>query len=317
MRARVRGRHLVILGWHNVEGTYCFPSAPGTGTDGLTQQFRFLARFANVVSLPDALDALARGQALPPRAVALTFDDGYLDNLEIAAPILQSLGLPATFFLVPELLDGGLIPWWEQLGWAFHHATRSELQWDNLTLALGEHTRDASYRVVSSRLKLLNESARRAAVRDLIVTLEPEDPVGYSTPIMGWDQARSLRRQGFTIGSHTMHHAILANESRAAQADDLRESRDVLRSRLGAGIDLLAYPNGTVADFNQPTLEGAQAAGYRGAVTTIDGWNDSDTPSWELRRFIMYPEWGIKGFGIVPRHPARILRQRLRTSSGH
>src|SRR6266550_9463146 len=108
---------LRIFLWHNVDASWSFPSRSGTGPRGMERQFRFLRRVANVVPLRDALEALADGRDLPPRAVAITFDDGYRDNLEIAVPLLQRLGLPATFFLVPGILSGAVQPWWEALGW--------------------------------------------------------------------------------------------------------------------------------------------------------------------------------------------------------
>jgi peptidoglycan/xylan/chitin deacetylase (PgdA/CDA1 family) len=64
--------------------------------------------------------------------VALTFDDGYLDNATVAAPMLRHAGLPATFFLVPEFLGGKSRPWWEELGWALAHATAPELHWQGV-----------------------------------------------------------------------------------------------------------------------------------------------------------------------------------------
>ena len=95
---------LLILGWHNVAPTSGFPSVRGCGESGLRQQLRLLRRGADVVDLADALRDLQRGRELPRRAVAITFDDGYRDNVTLAAPLLRDLGLPATFFLVPEFL---------------------------------------------------------------------------------------------------------------------------------------------------------------------------------------------------------------------
>src|SRR5688572_9588150 len=106
MRVR-RGRsgsRLLVYAWHNVEGTYCFPNAPGRGVRQLRRQLELLRRVATVVPLEESLRALAAGDQLPPRAVALSFDDGYRDNLDLAVPLLERLDLPATFFLVPGML---------------------------------------------------------------------------------------------------------------------------------------------------------------------------------------------------------------------
>ncbi|MDQ6839900.1 MAG: polysaccharide deacetylase family protein [Actinomycetota bacterium] len=304
---------LLIFCWHNVEGTYGFPAPPGAGTAGLIRQFELLARFTNVVSLTDAIEAWEKRRRLPLRAVVLTFDDGYRDNLEVAAPILQRCGLPATFFLAPDLLDGIISPWWEELAWAMHFSSRRSLRWGEFNLSLESSERARSYGVVVRGLKLLDEIERRRSVRALVNSLEPQDPAGsHRSPIMGWDEAQALQRQGFTIGSHSLSHSILARESACAQAEDLTRSRRALQEHLGCSADLLAYPNGDVGDFDHRTVQASVDAGYRAAVTTIQGWNRSGTPPMELRRFIMYPERGIAGFGILPLDLARRARRRLR-----
>lgn len=303
---------LLIFGWHNVETTYGFPSAPGAGPAGMARQFEFLARFANVVSLPDAVQAFEESRPLPRRAVVVTFDDGYRDNHELAAPILQRYGLPATFFLSPDLLDGVVSPWWEELAWAFHFTPRHQLRWQNRDLPLEDGARRSSFEALIPLLKRLNEIERRRSVRTLVSLLEPADPAGeHRSPVMGWDEAEDLQRQGFTIGSHAMRHSILAREPAGAQACDLARSRAILQERLGCAADLLAYPNGEVDDFDRSTVQASTDAGFRAAVTTIHGWNGTKTPRMELRRFVMYPEWGVRGFGIVPRHVFRNARSRL------
>ena len=108
----VMGRGLVVFSWHNIESTPAFPTRHGRGVQGFERQLRHLARFATVLPLEPALDALYAGETLPRRAVCLTFDDGYCDNLDLAVPLLRRYGLPATFFLVPAFLDqapGGVV----------------------------------------------------------------------------------------------------------------------------------------------------------------------------------------------------------------
>ena len=99
------GSQLVVVGWHAVRGSSFYRFPPGAGQQGIERQLHLLTRVAHVVHLGEALDALSAGQKLPSRAVALTFDDGYCDNLEIAVPLLERFGVPATFFLVPGFLS--------------------------------------------------------------------------------------------------------------------------------------------------------------------------------------------------------------------
>src|SRR3978361_416345 len=96
---------LLVLGWHNIDPTPGFPAPPGVGRLGLAnerptpapagvgrlgfaKQLRTLARFATVLPLQDALRRMEAGEPLPARAVVLTFDHGYLDNLELGVPML-------------------------------------------------------------------------------------------------------------------------------------------------------------------------------------------------------------------------------------
>src|SRR6478752_8590927 len=101
-------RRLLVLGWHNIAGTYGFPAAEGAAERGFAKQMQTLSRVANVIDLEQGLARLTAGEKLPSRAVALTFDDGYTDNLTLGVPILERHGLPATFFLVPRFLSGEL-----------------------------------------------------------------------------------------------------------------------------------------------------------------------------------------------------------------
>jgi peptidoglycan/xylan/chitin deacetylase (PgdA/CDA1 family) len=298
---------LLVLGWHNAESTPFFPSEPGACARGLTRQLGTLRRIANVVPLETALAALAEGRPLPPRAVALTFDDGYRDNLETAIPILRRLGLPATFYLVPGLLDRTVRPWWELLAWAFAGATGDAVEWRGTRLPTGPGP-DArtSMLGVGEELKGMDAGRRDGEIDGLIDALRPRGSADEVRELfLDWDGARRLASVA-AIGSHTMCHAILSRESADAQMDDLRRSREVLERGLEVRVATLAYPNGTARDYDAATLAAAEAAGYRGAVTTIDGWNDRATPALELRRFVMDPVRGRNGLRGVVRAPGSL-----------
>jgi peptidoglycan/xylan/chitin deacetylase (PgdA/CDA1 family) len=313
------GHRLLVLGWHNVEPTWCFPARSGAGRSGLQRQSAYLARFANVVPLDDALRALDEGRPLPPRAVALTFDDGVPRPAGAGRPDPPGPGLPATFFLVPGLLDGTASPWWEVLGWLVGRATGDAVVWEGRTLGLrGAAERRSSLRVVG---ELLNAgTARQAAIQELTDRCRPLGPPAERARFMDWADARELARRGFAIGSHSQQHAILSEESDAEQRRDLAVSRRQLELELEVPVELLCYPNGTPLDYDHGTIAAAQDAGYSHAVTTITGWNEPTTPCFEIRRFMLQPERGVAGLSIVPLDPAwrrlRRLRRRPATVSG-
>ena len=300
------GSRLLVLGWHNVEPTWFFPAPPGAGRRGLAGQLAVLRRFANVVPLETALQALTEGWPLPPRAVALSFDDGYRDSLQVAAPLLERLGLPATFFLVPGLLARTTPPWWELLGWACQRAGRSQVDFEGRAIHLGDPARGAAAAAtVAELVKRRDRAATEAAVGEFVARCEPVGAPDGDALFLDWDEAEALASRGFAIGSHTLHHAILAQQAPAEQATELELSRRRLQERLAVPVDVLAYPNGTAADYDHTTVAAAARAGYGHAVTVLPGWNRPATPHYEIRRFLQRPERGPAGLATIPVDPLR------------
>jgi peptidoglycan/xylan/chitin deacetylase (PgdA/CDA1 family) len=287
-----RPRGLVVLGYHNVEGTACFPSAPGAGSRGLLQQFRALRKVANVVPIEDALQRMVDGAPLPPRAVAITFDDGYRDNLTVAGPMLRELGLPATCFLVPELLSGEVTPWWEELASAFQHARATSVGWAEQRVPLGSpDERRAAFKNVAADLKVMNGARRREAVTELVAEADPAEPYRPEREFLDWDGARRLQDY-MTIGSHSLRHDILSCEGAEEQRTDILTARRRLQAELGTGAEVIAYPNGEAADYDDRTVEAAENAGHTFGVTTMPGWNTASTPRFEIRRSVLLSERG-------------------------
>jgi peptidoglycan/xylan/chitin deacetylase (PgdA/CDA1 family) len=297
----------LVLGYHNVEPTWCFPAKPKAGLQGMERQFRTLRRVANVVPLQTAIADLAAGRPLPPRAVAVTFDDGYRDNLTLAVPMLEALGLPATFFLVPGLLSNAVMPWWEVISWAVMNSSRARLEWEGNSWALADdRERRAAMSHLHRTLKQRNRSARDEAVERLADELAPRTPRPSADDMfLDWDEAAELDSRGFAIGSHSSAHAILSRENGGEQTRDLTDARRALQDRLSIAADLLAYPNGTEADYDTATLTAAQAAGHTAAVTTREGFNFADTPVMELRRIVIYPERGLTDLLVNLRYAVR------------
>lgn len=309
---------LTILSYHNVDGTWAFPSSPGEGAAGFRAQMDWLSRRMNVVVLGDALRRLERGEPLPPRAVAITFDDGYRDNLDVAAAELGRRSLPATFFIVPGLVDRVVAPWWEVMAWSLRCAAATRLTWEGRTFAIdtpeGAH---AASREVARSVKRVDRAAREALVADLVDRLRPGTPPPFAELYMDAAGVRALSEQGFEVGSHSAWHSILSRETPQEQAADLSGSRARLQEITGAPVRVLAYPNGTRDDYDDHTLAAARAAGYTHAVTTRVGTNTWQTPPLELRRFVVSPERGTRPQAWASAMGARVIRVARRRLTRH
>jgi peptidoglycan/xylan/chitin deacetylase (PgdA/CDA1 family) len=306
------GERLVVLAWHNVEGTWHYPVPAGAGVRGLAHQLTRLKDLATVVPLAPAMEALRAGRPLPPRAVALTFDDGYEDNLRLAVPLLEELRLPATFFLVPGLLSGDVRAWWEVLAWGFARSTRATVQWDGRVLPTRGRAGRGSLCWIMEALKGCDQAARQRQLATLLHLLEPDGKPNDRSLFLDWDGARELARRGFSVGSHSLCHPILSQESADEQLRDLVTSRRQLEAELGVPMELLAYPNGTRADYNADTIHAAQQAGHTCAFAAHAGINSPNTPPYAAPRLVMEPQ---RGFSqtlarrvIAKATPARLLR---------
>jgi glycosyltransferase involved in cell wall biosynthesis/peptidoglycan/xylan/chitin deacetylase (PgdA/CDA1 family) len=104
VNARLGRRRLTVLTYHQVQD----PADDGSsvGTSAFREQMRFVKEHYRVVPLADAVKMLHAGGP-PEKLVAITFDDGYLDNATTAAPILKELDVPATFFISTDMIGGG------------------------------------------------------------------------------------------------------------------------------------------------------------------------------------------------------------------
>lgn len=282
-----RGPRLLVIGFHNVGPTWFWPYRPGAGLDGFARQVRLLQRMGTIVPLRETLDAMAAGRRVPRRPIALTFDDGYRDNLHQALPVLERLGAPATFFLVPGFLDRSVDAWWERLAWAVTRAREPIAQVGVHRLTAGD-LRHPALHAFADELKGLDREGRDAAVQRLVDAFDPTGDVGMDRLFMDWDEARALAGRA-AIGSHTLSHVILARESASAQRAEVEGARARLQAELAVGADLLAYPNGGRADQDAAAARAARDAGHRAAITTIDGYHGRGADPFMVRRVLLDP----------------------------
>ncbi|MDN5849591.1 MAG: polysaccharide deacetylase family protein [Nitrococcus sp.] len=255
----------------------------------------WLRRLYRVLPFAEALALLARGR-LPGRAVAITFDDGYRDNYEVALGILLELNLSATFFISSGFLDGGRM-WNDTVIETVRRLPESELSFEpcdirELPLRSIEQRREAIHQLVSE-LKYRPLAQRQKLCETLAARLDETLP-GL---MMSREQVRGLHQAGMEIGAHTVHHPILKQLAPAAARAEIEQSKHALEAILGEPVRLFAYPNGKAGqDFGPEHAAMVAELGFEAAVTTDCGTADAGTNPYHLPRFTPWdrqPWWYV------------------------
>jgi peptidoglycan/xylan/chitin deacetylase (PgdA/CDA1 family) len=263
-----------------------FPDEPDASR--FSEILSWVGAWFQVMPLDAALQALHNG-TLAPRALSITFDDGYADNHEVALPILQRHGMSATFFIATGFLDGGRM-WNDTIIEAVRATAEPQLDLRGLALPLPD------------RLSLATTNDRRAAIGRLLPAVKylPLDkrhelveaiarraacPLP-SDLMLDTRQLRALRRAGMGIGAHTVHHPILARLDDRSAGDEIERGRTHLSALLGERIGLFAYPNGKPdADYTARCVGLVRELGFDAAVTTSPGSTGPSADHWQIPRF--------------------------------
>jgi peptidoglycan/xylan/chitin deacetylase (PgdA/CDA1 family) len=249
-RARVSPRHRgVVLLYHRIEPRRGDPtlefSAP-IHRDAFAAHVRHLARMYRVVPATGLLDAIherRRGERFP---VAITFDDDSETHLRWAVPVLQRVGVTATFFLNGASLQTPRATWWWEL---MQLGLERGIGWAELlpSAVLAEVSTGAARPTVASvgeAVKRMSVSDRRSLNRRLGELVGTSD---HSHGMRDTD-VRTLAEAGFEIGFHTVDHEPLALVDEATLHEQLRKGRGELEDLCGAPLRSIAYPHGSADD---------------------------------------------------------------------
>jgi len=269
-RGKGDGR-LCVINYHRIlQSTDPFlESEPDIAT--FHWQMELLASCFNVLPLHEAIDCLAK-ERMPPRAVCITFDDGYRSVHDFALPILKKFALPATVFVTSGYIDGGNM-WNDRIIEAVQRLPAGQL--DLRDMALGVHSLEhlADRTSTANKLTRMSKYLPPKARNDLIHKLDElaGDEPGHGLMLTRQMLAR-LAQEGIEIGAHTVTHPILTSLDDMNARDEITASKQQLEAITGKPVRLFAYPNGKLgADFDERHVAMAKEAGFSAAFTTSAG----------------------------------------------
>ena len=243
-----------------------------------------LAHLSEHVQVLPVASALAQQGSLEPGRkplVCLTFDDGYADNFEIAAPLLEAHGFRGTFFVTAGVVHAGVPLWYDRVAaaWASIGAERASA----LARAAGIES-VPPFDTRESWIEWLKRIPNRSRLSVLRLLDSEFDESSIRSSLMTAAQVRELAERGHEIGSHTLWHPVLTTMTEEERHEEIEGAKKLLHDWTHRAVVGFCYPNG---DFDGETIRQLRQAGHTYACTTLPGRNEVVGDPYQLRRIDM------------------------------
>jgi len=287
-------KKLIILAYHRVVPemeNYPFDSKLISATpEQFDWQVKYIKENFNLISFKDLIDYKKSGISLPPRAVIITFDDGFDDNYVYAYPILKKYNAKACFFISTDYIGSNKIFWFDWVAFLCN-----KLQ-DDITLTSTESLKSITLKTSDNRvemigyclsfLKLVSDLDRKKLIQQLEMKVEINSVESELSRPMSWEQVRTMHESGVAeIGSHAKSHAILSQIDQQQLIDEVCGSKKIISEKLSTSCSILSYPVGGKMAYNEKVVKAAKDAGYDYAVTYVPGLNVfGETSDYLLKR---------------------------------
>lgn len=302
LRSRVV-KHALILGYHRIAVTDNDPYNLFVSLRNFFEQLEVLRRYSRVVNLNELVEGIQNGN-LPDKTVVITFDDGYVDILQNAKPLLERSQIPATVF-VPTVYIGRR-PWWDELKMLY---SSSKSYQDKINKILADVPSDTGDKKPQSAVA---REARKNAVKQPIIAvyerlrdaspqvrehalfqlehLAAEESRSRETTdrVMTGDELVELSSNGLIdIGSHSVSHPWLSELTEEYQRSEILNSKSCLEKITGKTVNSFSYPNGSYSSFTVTLLK---EGGYKCACTSTNIIVREGSDLFQLPRFWV-PNW--------------------------
>ena len=286
----IYNKHLTILTYHGVVESeldvaeWCFIHKAD-----FDRQMRFVKKHFEVVKLSEGIKRLYRGEIKRP-AIAVTFDDGFRNNYDVAFPTLKRLGMPATIFLTTSLIGSDDTVWFCRVNDALANTSKSKVsfQGKEYSIATRKH-KIAVSRIIQNKLKddppdILSEKCVTFLNG---LDIAPDKKIEAEAPfrMLDRDAIREMAQSGLIeFGCHTHRHCILTHLSQVECLSEITQSKQVIENLIPEECRLFAYPNGGWEDIPEHCAQMMAQCNISAAVTTIRGKNSMQTPISMLKR---------------------------------
>lgn len=256
-----------------------------------------LTKNYTVVPLEQYLDDTA-AFASKKKIATVLFDDGYKDNIEIAAPILSKYKCPASFYVVTDCIDRNIPTWTYILDDRFSKTIKEKIELDfdfvpekYKVVILGNSS--TNKKEIKPWLKKLSNRQRQLVLENILQ--QCDDVVLPQNKMMNWKEVKQLADGGFIVGSHSHTHPMLASlQNENEIKEELTVSSKKIKTELGFFPATISYPIGS---FDERVTKLANETGYKyGLAVEQQFYQSSKNDLYEIPRVELYQEpwWKVQ-----------------------
>ncbi len=255
---------------------------------------RRLSLSGRALSMDEVLGYRRSGDSFPPHSFAITFDDGFENNLSVAAPILADLNIPSIIYVTTGFVDENGLSWIDRVEYAVEEAPDQTLkvEWANTPFRLTDDVRRIAFlKAVRTYVKNTPDCNADMFADNLCAQLGKPGKLSSDDPLdlkMTWQQVRKADEcHLISVGGHSHTHAILSFLSPKELTEEIDTSLTLLKEKAGVSPTHYSYPEGLEHCFSDAVIATLKQAGVQCCPTAIDGVNGRDDDLFHLKRVMV------------------------------
>ena len=231
---------------------------------------------------------------LPKNSISISFDDGFENNYNVAAPILDDLKIPTTFYFSTDFIENNSISWIDKLEFCLEKKKSGEiyLPWDK---------KKNHFSNVKNKIQLLKTIRKNVKnnfninidnfVSSFFDQMNIKEPIKLYSSIdkkLNWKQVKKLNNNKlFTVGGHSHNHVSLGSLTKKNLEYEISKSFSLFRNNANLTLKHYSYPEGMIFDFNKDIIKKLKKRGVVSCPTAIKGINNLATDLFKLKRIMV------------------------------
>ena len=249
-----------------------------------------ISKISDPVSMDEVYKITKNKKKLKRKKFAITFDDGFENNLSIASPILKNLNIPYTVYITTKFVDKNLMSWVDNIDYATDKTKKKNIN-------INELNKSFSLKSRGEKILFLNK------VRSFVKFNKNLDPYKFSKKLctnlgisdfpvnnviykkLNWMQVKKLSKTNLcTIGGHSHSHKILGYLSDSELKKEVSKSCKLIKKNLGFKVVHYSYPEGFKKSFSSKVISELRKENIKCCPTALTGFNNEKSNPFLLKR---------------------------------